>query len=336
MVVGSVLVRSGLDDRDSGATAELRLVCSTELAQACTDLAERSGARVRMAVEPAATTAARLAKEEAGGGATSLDGWLVPAPWPDIVEGARRSSGLEPLLTAGPPLARSPMVLAVWPDRANALRPRCPGGQITWKCWGDVAGSPWPSLGGLPTWGPVKPGHAHSGEATGLAALGAATSGFFGRTDLARIDLEENDAFRSWLTRLERAVPTFRPTAGTALRDMLLKGPVDFDAVATTEAEAGPAVTTSARPERPGVIYPSAVATADVTLATVPGDQGRRLTRAVGGDAARAALARIGWRAPNQPLARGVPSQPGLPPGSGLPPAGVLDALRALSEQARP
>ena len=240
MVVGSIAVRSRLDEGNGGAAglgdgggAGLRLVCSNELADACADLARRSDGAVRFTVEQAGVTAARLSKDDEGGPGAVLDGWLVPAPWPAIVAGARRSAGLVPLPEPGPVLARSPLVLAAWPDRAAALRPRCPGGEVDWRCWGDAAGQPWPSLGGQPAWGQVKPGHAPATEAVGLLTLAAATAGFFKDAGVAPIDVQENDAYRAWLNRLEEAVPTFRP-AGTPLRDMLLKGPLTFDVVATT------------------------------------------------------------------------------------------------------
>jgi hypothetical protein len=214
-------------------------------------------------------------------------------------------------------------VLAVWPDRAALLRQRCQGGQVTWRCWGDLAGQ-----------GQVKPGHADVNEAVGLAAVGAATAGFFAnRPDLARTDLEENDDYRSWLARLERAVATFDPTGGSALQDMLLKGPVQFDAVATTEAEAAPLVAAYARTDKPMVIYPSPVATVDVVLAKVPGGRAARMTRAVGGDTGLDALARSGWRVPGRRPASGIPPQPDLPAAGGLLDAGILDFLRTLSKE---
>ncbi len=321
MVVGSLVVRSRLDEGQGGGDGDgggdMRLVCSTELAAVC----EALEGRAKVSVEPAGVTADRLATGH--GGPASLDGWLVPSSWPEMVQAARRRSGLEPLLETGPVLARSPLVLAVWPDRLDLLRRGCPPpGPVTWRCWGDGAGQRH-----------VKPGHADVSEAVGVAAVGAATAGFFpNRTDLARADLEDNDEYRSWLTRLERSVATFRPTLGSALRDMLVKGPVEFDAVATSEAEAGPLVSASARPEKPTVIYPSPVATVDVVLARVPGGRSGRLSRAVAGDGLEA-LAGGGWRVPKRGLARGVPPQPELPPTNGLPEPGVLDFLRTLSKE---
>jgi len=324
MVLGAIAVRSRLDHGSGGGggegkgSGELRLVCSTELAGVCEALKEK----VTVSVEPAAVTADRL--EKAPDGPASLDGWLVPSPWPDIVRSTRQRAGLAPLLDAtGPPLARSPLVLAVWPTRTAVLTKGCPGGQVTWRCWGDLAGQ-----------AQVKPGHADVGEAVGVATVGAATAGFFGRADLARADIEDNDDYRAWLTRLERAVPTFRPTTGTAVGDMLLKGPVDFDAVGTSEAEAAPLVATAAaRPVKPVVIYPSPVTTVDVVLATVPRGGAKRLTSAVGGKTGLDALAAGGWRVPRHRPADAIPSQPDLPAASGLPDAGIMDFLRTLSKE---
>jgi len=328
MVVGSVAVRSRLDvssdggggGNDGNGGGALRLVCSTELAPVCEAIKKKD---LTASVEPAATTAARLSKDGSDG-PSSLDGWLVPSPWPEIVQASRQRAGLEPQLGAGPTLARSPLVLAVWPDKLNVLRQRCAGGQVSWQCWGEVSGQPAAQ---------IKPGHADVNEAVGLATVGAATAGFFGRADLVRADLEDNDQYRAWLARLEKAVPTFQPSSGTAVRDMLVKGPAAFDAVGTTEAEAAPLVVTAARPVKPVVIYPSPVTTVDVVLATVPGSRSKRLSAAVGGDAGLDALAAGGWRVPKRRPADGIPSQPELPPSSGLPDAGILEFLRTLSKE---
>lgn len=320
MVVGSLAVRSRLDDGraaggDGGGT-DLRLVCSTELAQVCEALKEKAN----VSVEPAGGTAARLSSDRPDG-PSSVDGWLVPAPWPDVVRTARQRAGLEPLLATGPVLARSPLVLAIWPDRLDVLGKGCAGGQVTWRCWGDVAGEPGDQL---------RPGHAGVNEAVGAAVVGVATAGFLGRPDLTRADLEDSDEYRSWLSRLEKAVPT-QATGGTAVNNMLVTGRATFDAVGTSEAEAGPLISSAARPDKPVVIYPSPVATLDVVVATVSGGRSNAVSRAVAGDTGLDALARSGWRVAKRPLAAGVPSQPELPPANGLPEAGVLDFVRSLA-----
>ena len=329
MVVGAIAVRGRMDDRDERRTTALRVVCASELAAVCDRLAGDRDRRVELTVEAAATTAGRLARLGPGQG-LDLDGWLVPAPWPQMVAEERERAGLEGVLATGEVLARSPVVLAVWPDRAAALRPHCGDQDPGWRCLGDVAGRSWDTLGGPATWGPVKPGHAHPSTATGIAVLGAATAAFFGRADLSSADLE-TDEYRAWLLRLEREQPSRPPSP---LEAMVVRGPSAFDAVGTLEAEAGPLLARSARPDKPRLLYPSPVATADVVLATAATRAGTLLSELVAGDDGRRALARSGWRVTGEAPAAGVPGTPALPPTSGLPAAGVLSALRVAAEEA--
>lgn len=324
MVLGAMAVRDRIDEPDGGGRATLALVCATELGPACERLEAGRGGddRLSVTVEPAGVTAARLS----AGALNGVDGWLVTMPWAETVRAARERAGLEPALDVGPVVTRSPVVLAVWPDRAEALRGHCPAGRIEWACLGDRAGQRWEELGGQPAWGLLKPGHADPGhEATGLVVLGAAATGFFGNTDFSRVEIEEDDRFRAWLSRLERAVPTFRPSGGTPLQDMLLKGPAAFDVVGTTEAEGRALLAAAARSDKPVLLYPAPMATAEVVLASSgssPASQ--RLARLLRAEAGRRALAREGWR-----VGRAAPpaGSPPLPPGPGLPGAGVLQAL---------
>lgn len=324
MVAGALVVRDRIDGGDDGGGGgrgrALRLVCSTELASTCESLAARTEG-LQTEVEPAGTTAARLSSDTAA----HVDGWLVPMPWPEIVRSARQRGGLAETVRVGPVLARSPVVLAVWPDRQEALRRHCPGGQIGWRCVGDAAGQPWPAVGGQAGWGMVKPGHGDPTlDGSGLVVLGGAATGFFASAAFSRADIEDNDGFRSWLTRLERAVRSFRQSTGTPLRDMLVKGPAAFDVVGTTEAEARPLLATAARSDPPVLLYPAPMATADVVLASLPGDGARRLADTLGSAAARQALGAAGWRVAGSDA--GTTSPP-LPRQSGLPASGVMEAL---------
>lgn len=323
MVVGAVTLRSRLDEDGArvAATGSLRLVCSAEVAEACTRLAEIDP-RVSVMVEEAAATADRLGGD--GPGDADPDGWLVAGPWASFVAEPRRQAGRPPL-TEGPVLARSAVGLVVWPERAEVLAALCPNTEVNWKCVGDVAGMRWAELGGPETWGPVKPGHPPSTTAVGLAVVGAATAGFFGRTDLARADLDD-DGYRDWLARLERSIPN---RSASPLEDMLVRGPSAFDIVGTIEAQARPLLGRSARADKPIWLYPSPMATADVSLASTAGDRGELLARIVNGEAGRKALRSIGWRAEDA-----TPDRPPLPATNGLPDPGVLDALRGVVEEA--
>lgn len=332
MVVGAVAVRARMDDNEERATTVLRLVCATELAGACEAMAaDEAAGPVEVTVEAADVTAERLSSgPEGSAAAQEIDGWLVTAPWPAIVTEARARAGLEPLMSAGPVLARSPVVLAVWPERGAVLARHCKVPAVGWRCLGDTAGRRWEEIGGEPTWGPVKPGHPEVATATGLAVVGAATAGYFERSDVARIDLDD-DGYRDWLTRLERSIPS---RSASPLEDMLLAGPAAFDAVGSIEAEAGPLLARSARAEKPQLIYPAPVATADVVLGTTRGRGAELLAELVGGSIGAAGLASSGWRVDGRRRAQGVPAAPALGSSSGLPSPGVLEALRQVVREA--
>lgn len=316
MVVGAVALRGRLDDRQEDAATELRLVCSTEMAATCTALAAED-TRLKVNVEAAEATAARLVGQDV----PDLDGWLVAGPWPAFVAEARDRAGREPFLVTSPALARSPVLLVVWPDRAAVLAARC-NGEIGWRCVGEQAGARWSDIGGPESWGPVKPGHPPVGTAEGLAVVSAATVGYFGRSDLRRADLDD-DGYRGWLARLER---NLAGRAAAPVEDMLLRGPGAVDIAGAVEAVAQPLLDRSARVDKPVPIYPSPVVAVDVVLGTGPGPAGDLLSRVMAGRAARTALTAAGWQPP--PTA-GTPA-------SGLPEAGVLDAIReVVAEVAR-
>ncbi len=321
MIAGSLAIRSALDRDRSEAAQVLRLTCASELEAVCQRVADDD--RVALTLEPAGTTADRLASGDADPG---LDGWLAPAPWPEIVDARRRSQALPALFsTERPTLARSALVLVAWKDRTAALSPRCPApAGFGWRCLGEAAGTAggWAAVGGRPEWGPVKPGHASPDtDGIGLLVLGQAVVGWFGRADLSTADLDD-EAFTRWFAGLERAVPT---TPGSPLQSMLVVGPAAFDAVGTTEAEAAPLVSRSARRDALNLLYPSPMATADVVLATVEAaPAAASLGRLLRGDEARRAFDAAGWR-----VGTGArPDAPALPPTNGLPPPGLLDALR--------
>ena len=323
MVATALYVRSRIDRREEEGT--LRLVCSLELAAACEAL-RQADSRITLTTEEAGTTADRLATAVDNPG---LDGWLVPEPWPDIVDGRRRTRTLPALFaTSRQPLARSPIRLVVWQDRDKALisSNRCPS-QADWKCLGEAAAAgPWTASGGRPEWGPLKLGIADPAtDGLGLLVLGHAVSSWFGRTDLALIDLETSDAFDRWLSALGQAV---RPSPISPLGRMLATNRAEYDAAGTVEAEVGPLLVNSPRAAEVHLLYPSPMATADVTLATAGSTpEASALGRLATGSVLRKSLVDSGWRVPGEEGVPGVATDP-LPPSTGLPPAGLLDALR--------
>ena len=314
LVAIAVVIRNGIDSGRNGGNGsgagggKLRLVCTPELEEACRSL----GSDVDVRVEEPGATADVL---ESAGNDLGLDGWLTPGPWPQIVADARRRDGKDPLLDVKQMTVRSKIGLAVWPDRLAVLRGFCPNHDVSWHCLGDAAArGKWGDIGGQATWGPVKFAIPNpSTNATGLVALGAATAGYFGRADLSSTDLD-NTGFRAWLRALATS-DADHPSLG----EVLATGPAEAAAAATIDAVGAPLVRAYAGQQKPVLTYPAPVASADVVLGSAGTDRGRRL-RALVEDAGRAALKGRGWL-------DGA--------GSGLPSAGLLDALRAVWEDAR-
>src|SRR5947208_3436519 len=186
LVVIAVVVRNRMDSGGgSSAGGKLRLVCTRELESVCNQL----GSDVKIDIEDPGTTEATLEKAKEN---PDFDGWLTPGPWPQIVEDARKSAGAQSLLAVGAPLGATRIGLAVWPDRLTVMKQFCKG-EPTWKCIGDLAGTgDWAKAGGPPEWGLIKIGFPDPPtDATGLAALGAATGGYFGKSDLSSTDLDD-------------------------------------------------------------------------------------------------------------------------------------------------
>jgi hypothetical protein len=346
MVAVAVVVRDWLDDEqepspgeasppatDDGAT----LVCASELEAVCRALADRDDELV-VRIEPAGTTLEALSGSDGEGRADDVDGWLTFDPFPAMVDEARQRSGLQPLIGRPTPvLARSPLVIAVWDDRREALAASCPDGDITWGCIGDVAGTPWPTTGGLEAWGAVEPSHPRADQtAVGLLALAGAVTSWFGTSDLASQDFRD-PAFATWFDSLERSIPHFPAPPRTPLDDMLSGGPATFDLTGTTEAAAGPAIARSRYSDRLSIIYPLPVTVADVVFVALTGtDEGGYVRELVESDATAPALAAAGWRVLDHDLAAGLDRELELPASTGLPRPGVLEALRSLFAEVTP
>jgi hypothetical protein len=336
MLIGiAVLVRGAFDGDDGGGSAsddggggggKPRLLCVTELEAVCNDLADDNDIEVE--IEQAGLSVDRIADlpddqlRDLG-----FDGWLTFSRDAEIAAQRRERNTFAPA-TGDPsdPIARSPLVIGIWRDRAAALDGACPGG-VTWRCVGDFAGQDWTEAGGEPAWGRVKPAHADpetTGE--GLLVIGQAASNFYGRTDLS-IDDYADDAFLAWFSRLE---DNARIEPSSPFEQMLVGGAALYDMVGTLEAEAGPQLARASRDRREQVrlLYPAPVATANVVyVPALDADGADDLDDLLTGDDGRAALAREGWRVDGEPRAAGVPATPPLPARENVPDAGSLQAL---------
>lgn len=337
MIAVAFFVRDQIDDDGtsaegggSGSGEDAVLVCSTELATPCRELArQRDDIVVR--IEDAATTEALLVAAEPGGD-VPFDAWLTLEPFPEMVAEERARALRQPVLgDPSPTLARSPLAIVVWNDRRDALAGAC-AGEITWRCIGDQAGRVWSEVGGVAAWGSVKPSHSPPDRtAEGLLVISQATASYLQRSDFSRNDFDGDVAFQRWFEQLERAIPSFPTPPRTPLDEMLSIGPAMYDLTGALEAVAGPAVRRSRDNERLTILYPSPAAVAGVVVVPVSdSNRGERVKRIVESTQMAELLAAAGWRVDGQPLADGVDASVELPADSGLPRAGVLEALRTL------
>ena len=125
VIVGAaIVVRGVLDDPGEPPPPSQTLLCAAELGDACAAL---QGDGVDVVVEPAGTSIDRLSKlGDRESKAPGFDGWLAPVPAAEMVDDARTGAGLNPLFdTASDPIGRSPLVIAMWPDRAAVLSAHC-------------------------------------------------------------------------------------------------------------------------------------------------------------------------------------------------------------------
>src|SRR5262245_19937679 len=288
MIGGSIVVRNALDDDDAAAsnsppTEDLTIVCVEELEAVCADL------DANVTVEPAGTTAARLASGEG----EPFDAWVTFAPF------ATSSDATSDVVGS------TRLGFAMRSDRAAVLSEYC-GGGVTWRCVGEVADQPWAGIGGDDSWGTIKPAHPEPvGSGLGRLVLGSAVASFLGTEDYSRIDWEASDDFPGWFDRLERAVPSdaFEPGVDP-YEKWLSRRLIGYDVVATTEAEA-------AGRDNVTVIYPAPVAAAQV--AVLPGAGGGEPSDDLVDDV-RDALSAHGYDTESTGT-------------DGLPSAGVLEAL---------
>lgn len=323
LIVAALVVRNaiaggdGHGDDASDASAGSTVVCPPELEAACRAL----GDAVSVRIEPATATSSRLGSAASARDAEA-DVWLVPAAWAALVSDQRQRAGLGALL--GEPtetIARSPVTLVVWDDRAAALEDGGCAAGVAWRCLGDVAERPWGGqVGGEGLPGRVEVGLTDPGSALGLVVLGGAATGYFGDADYASNDFD--GGFTAWLGAL--AANARGQVPADVVNEMLTRGPGQFSAVGALEVDA----LRAAGRDDVRVIYPAPVATAE--LVAIPIGEAADAARAVAGDAdLRAALADSGWRVDGEDLAPGVDERVDLPDGDGLPSGGVLAALAA-------
>ena len=306
--------------------------CAAELG-ACQALAAALGDDVSVVVEDGVTTARALQD------ATTTEVWVTLSSLVDMVGDARDRASRQPLFPDRPAaVATSPLVLVGWQDRLAVLEQAC---GVSWDCIGRVSGDTWEAAGGEASWGSPKPAHdAPDTSGVGLLVTAQAAASHLGDQVLSARNLDTPD-FQGWFTTLERAVPSFTPSSGSQLVEMVQFGPSRLDVVGTTEAEAADVLTRAGSRAGDLVVAPSSPPVAATVVVAVP----------VGGtapddlvEAARTTFGEAGWRpvGPDGQPVPGATPQPALPSpvpaAEGTPPTltgGTLEAVLLRWERVR-
>ncbi len=160
--------------------------------------------------------------------ADSLVANLLASDWQ-----TKTSSELFPISGEdGPqPLLLTPLVFAVWEDRAKVLLDAS-GGQLSWKTIHKAVSSPkgWPAIGGKPGWGFVKLGHTDPTRSnSGLQAIVLMAMEYFNTTTDLTIEQMLDPKFQEFVKEIEAGVPHFETSTGTFMTEMIRFGPSKYD-----------------------------------------------------------------------------------------------------------
>lgn len=298
MVAGAWAVRSRID---RAPEPPVRLTCSTELEDVCTDLSDEVAT---ITIEAPGQTAARLAAVDEGDD-PGFDIWLTAGPWAEMVRNQREFDRVpgDVLGTASDVLARSPVVLMVPTEQRDELESDC-GGTIAWDCVLD------PNRG-------IATGVSSPDRTDGLLSLANATAGTLGDTRYDSSALEDA-AVRSWLGDLRNGGRSLGDTSALT-RAAAQQGL--FRAVGALEADAR---TLGATRDDWSPIYPDPMSVAEVRLVPRTGDAGAEALDRLDRDELVRSLDEQQWRTDG---GDGDSGEPALPEDTGLPSAGVLNLL---------
>lgn len=171
-----------------------------------------------------------------------LDGTDKPVVWSPadslvanlLYADYKTKQDVAPFATTGPrapqPLLLTPLVFAVWEDRAKPLL-AASGGNVSWKAIHKAVTSPkgWPAIGGKPSWGFVKLGHTDPNKSnSGMQALVLMAYEFFGTKQLA-VEQMLDSKFQAFVRELEDNVTHNESSTGIFMTDMIRFGPSKYD-----------------------------------------------------------------------------------------------------------
>jgi hypothetical protein len=286
LIAGALFARDrwieGDDTSDADARTARTLVCATELANICNEVAG-SFPEVTIRAANVGDSLTDLGDDEM---------WFTFTPFPEIITQTRERSRQTERVYATQPVASSNVVLVAFPDRTATLTATC-GDPVAWRCLGEQAGTNWSDIGGDASWRDVRPAFAPLSSGIGRLGVASAVTGFFGDAPI-----DANDpSFTSWARPLARAVPTTALSSGTAIATIEVRpSSLDVAVGAASELSANGA-------GRFAVTPVSNDTRVDLVVATPAGvDAPSRLAA----ELTTAALA-AGWLPPGSPGAAGEP-----------------------------
>jgi ABC-type Fe3+ transport system substrate-binding protein len=127
-------------------------------------------------------------------------------------------------------LVITPIVLAIWEDRAQVLL-KAGKGRITWKSIRDAIkdNKGWSGMGGKPEWGFVKLGHTDPTQSnSGIEALYLMSLEYYGKNTLDVGDLMKPE-YQTFISEIEKGVTKFETSTGKFMDDMVRFGPSKYD-----------------------------------------------------------------------------------------------------------
>lgn len=224
-----------------------------------------------------------------------LEGQLKPAVWSpadsmvlNLLAAEWQTKNHADLFARGDdapqPLLLTPLVFAVWQDRADVLL-KASGGAISWKAIHKAVtdNRGWAAIGGPGKWGFVKLGHTDPTRSnSGLQALFLMSLEFYGKNALAVEDLMKPE-YQAFMTGIEKGVTKFEASTGTFMTDMIRFGPSKYDIAVVYEALAISQLgNAQGRWGNLNIYYPATTVWSDHPIAVLQGDWVSEAQKAAG------------------------------------------------------
>lgn len=136
-------------------------------------------------------------------------------------------------------LVRTPLVLAAWQERIEALWGGNPPARTWLQLHDDLTNPEGWSAYGHPEWGFIKFGHTTPLKSnSGLMTVLLMTYGYYDKVDgLTSADILDPN-YQEWITEMESSISDFGDSTGTYMREIVAYGPSKYDIVAVYEATA--------------------------------------------------------------------------------------------------